>query len=1332
MLGAACTTTRAPTAPAAERWSSPDFTAQLSAESTAWVEFTLASLSLEEKAAQLVMVWVQGRYENPRSEEYRRTVEVVRDLGIGGLVMSTSEVETLPRLINDLQRQADVPLLVAADVERGMSFRVREGTVPVPSAMAIGATGSVDAARWMGEVTAREGRALGIHWAFAPVADVNNNPANPVINIRSYGEDPELVASMVAAFVEGARAGGMLTTVKHFPGHGDTATDSHLTRPVVTADRERLEAVELVPFRRAIEAGVDAVMPAHVSVPALDPSGAPATLSALMTDDLLREELGFEGLIVTDALRMAGVRPAWDGEAAVRSIQAGADVLLMPRDPRVAVQAVVRGVAEGQITESRIDVSVRRILETKARLRLNEARLVSHQALESSVALPADLARALEIAERSITVVRNDGDVLPLKADEPLNLFHLVLSSGSGASASSIAFRRALDERGLDVSTRTFGSEVTVETANAIVAAAAEHTHVVVSVFVPGSGRLSPSQIELLRRLDLAGLRVIVVSFGSPYLATQIPEVSAYVCAYGDASSSQRAAVSALLGEIEVTGKLPVTLSGMFPSGHGIDLPRREMTLPRVAPDAAGFRVDGLAGLDAVVEDFIDQRAFPGAVVAIGHAGGLAYLKPYGHLTYASRASAVTEETLYDLASVTKVVATTTAAMILVDEDRLDLDKPVHDFLPGFTGPGKERVRVRDLLTHSSGLPSGGPLYETASGWQEFVARIQEMDLEYEPGTKSVYSDYGMILMGEIVRRVAGEPLAEFVERRVFEPLGMNDTGYLPSADELDRIAPTEDDPWRGYVVRGEVHDENTHAMGGIAPHAGLFSTAGDLARYAQMILNGGVFEHRRIVSRKVVEEFTRRSDVPDSERALGWDTKSPERSSAGRFFSPRSFGHLGYTGTSLWIDPDRELFVVLLTNRVHPTRENVLIRQARPAVADAVVLALADSRLPATEPPVRVGLERLESGKAAALEGKRLGLVVHRASMTEDGRHAADLLPALGLNVVRLFSPEHGLRGTAAAGESVEDGVDPISGLPVVSLYGAKRKPELEDLAGLDALVFDLQGAGVRFYTYVSTMILALEAAAEAGIEFVVLDRPNPLGGNRIEGPVSAPREVVPSSFVNLAPGPLIHGMTMGEMATFVNASLESPARLTVIEMTGWTRDMEWRETGRTWIPPSPNLRTAEAALAYPGVALLEATNVSEGRGTEAPFLVFGAPWVEGGTLDVDVPGFDLAPARFTPRPSSAAPVPKWFGRECGGFEVEVVEDSDVQPYRLGVSILRAIAGHPDFEWRREGEALTWLLGTDRVHRDLAAGASVEEIVAVDRVDHEAWREARRQFLLY
>jgi beta-glucosidase-like glycosyl hydrolase/CubicO group peptidase (beta-lactamase class C family) len=910
-----------------------------------WAHETLKRLTLEEKAAQMVGVRAFGLYRNPRSADVLRLKELVGSLKVGCVVVFESEVESVPRVLNDLQSAAPLPLLVAADLERGLAFRIRRGVVPLPHAMAIGATGSEEAARFAGEVTAREARAVGIHWAFAPVADVNSNPGNPIVNIRSFGEDPEMVARLSAAFVRGAREGGLLTTSKHFPGHGDTAVDSHLQLATLSGDRDRLRRVELLPFQRDVDAGVDAVMLGHIAVPALDPTGTPASLSAPV-GRVLREDLGFKGLVVSDAMEMQGVRAAWTGEAAIRAVQAGTDFILLPPDPEVAVRALVRGVKEGQLSEARLDESVLRILQAKERLGLDQERLVNAGAVGKSVARPEDMEGALEVARKAITAVRNERGILPLHVDAPLRILHLVLSSDARNDTIQGWPEDELTARAVRTDTVTLGPEVSDETAASLVADAVGYTHVLASCFVrvraaKGNVDMSASHSRLLRALAASGRPVIVVSFGSPYLLRQIPDVPVYLCAYGSAESSQRAAIAALFGEYAVGGKLPVTLPGFYPMGHGLEIPRRDMALRMGRPDEVGLRAEGLADVDRLLERFVGEKAFPGAVIAVGKNGALAHLRAFGRLSYDGGAPAATVDTIYDVASLTKVVVTTTMAMILVDEGKLDLTKPVSAFIPGFKGEGKDKVTVRHLLTHSSGLDWWGALYQELQGHDAYLSRVQSMDLVYEPGTKSLYSDLGVLLLGEVLERVAGESLDAFARRRIFDPLGMKETLFRPGRELLARIAPTERDPWRGRVLRGEVHDENAFALGGVAPHAGLFSTAGDLARFAQMLLNGGVYEHHRIVSRETVERFTKRAGIPASSRALGWDTPS-EGSSAGSLFSSRSFGHTGFTGTSLWIDPERRLFVVLLTNRVHPTRENDAIRKVRPAVADAVVHALA------------------------------------------------------------------------------------------------------------------------------------------------------------------------------------------------------------------------------------------------------------------------------------------------------------------------------------------------------------------------------------------------------
>jgi beta-glucosidase-like glycosyl hydrolase/CubicO group peptidase (beta-lactamase class C family) len=911
-----------------------------------WARATLASLSLEQKVAQMVGVRANGLYRNPEQEDQRALRREVQQLGVGSLVVFESEVESLPRVLNDLQEAAKVPLLVSADMERGLSFRVRRGVVPLPYAMAVGASGSEDAARFMGEVTAREARAVGIHWALAPVADVNNNPQNPVINIRSFGEDPERVGRLSAAFVAGVRSGGLLATVKHFPGHGDTATDSHLRLAQIGGTRDRLDAVELQPFRRAIEAGVDSVMLGHIAVPSLDPSGAPATLSQPIATDLLRRDLGFEGIVVTDALEMQGVRAAWTGEAAVRAVQAGADVILLPPQASVAIQAVARAVREGALTEARIDASVLRILEAKERLGLHRSRKVDPAGIRKAVGRPEDWSKALAVAKAGVTVVKNEGDLLPLRAEEPLSVLHLVMSSDARVDPSVVQGipEAELQSRRIPAETMWLGPEVADATAQRILERSAEFTHVIASAFVRvgafrGNADISEAHARLLSSLAGAGRKLVVVSFGSPYLLRQFPEVPAYVCSYGWAETSQRAAMGALFGEFTTTGRLPVSLPGLYASGHGLRIPAHAMTLGPASEDASVR--PGLAEVSRVIEAAIAAKAFPGAVLAVGREGQLVELRAFGRLSYDEGAPAAQTDTIYDLASLTKVIVTTTVAMMLVDEGLLDLDKPVRAFLPGFRGGAKDRVTVRQLLTHSSGIDWWAPLYQDTKGQAAYVEKIVAMDLAYEPGAKSLYSDLGLVLLGEILERVAGEPLDAFARRRLLDPLGMRDTRYRPAPALVPRIAPTENDPWRGRLLRGEVHDENAFAIGGTAPHAGLFGTAPDLARFAQMLLYGGVFEQKRYVARETVEAFTKPAGVPSSSRALGWDTVDGTNS-AGALMSARAFGHTGFTGTSLWIDPEKRLFVVLLTNRVHPTRENNAIRQVRRDVADAVVRALA------------------------------------------------------------------------------------------------------------------------------------------------------------------------------------------------------------------------------------------------------------------------------------------------------------------------------------------------------------------------------------------------------
>lgn len=915
---------------------------------TGWAERTLKTLTLEEKVGQMIGVRAFGIYTNPRSADYQNLIREVVEMKVGHVTVFESDVYAVPKILNDLQSRAKIPLLVAADLERGLAFRVKRGVVPVPYAMAVGATRSEEAAYFTGLVTGREARAVGIHWAFAPVADVNNNPDNPVINIRSYGEDPALVSKLSSAYIRGARDGAILSTAKHFPGHGDTATDSHLALPVIAADRERLDRVELPPFETMFRAGVDSVMVAHISVPAIDPSGAPASLSQPITTGLIRDRMKYDGLIVTDAMEMSGLDLAWAGEAAVKAVQAGVDLVLLPKDTRVAIREITRAVREGRISEARIDASVLRLLKTKESLGLDRNRMVDESQIPKNVGRPEDIEQANGITRASMTLVKNEGNVLPLAVERPLRLLHLIMSSDARNDNISGIPEAEFARRFVKVTNRYVGPELTAQIADQIVeqARSGAFSHVVVSSFVrvtssKGTANMEGSHAALLSRLSTGGPPLIVLAFGSPYLLRQAPEIPVYLAAYGAVDSAQRAAIGALFGEFDIGGVLPVTLPGLFPAGHGLKIAHRPMTLAPADPDSQGFRPGTFADVDATVQRFLDRKAFPGAVVAVGREGGLVHLKAYGHMTYAPDAPPMTTDTVFDLASLTKVIGTTTMAMIMVDEGRLDLDRKVRDFFPQFTGGGKDKVTIRHLLTHSSGVDWWAPLYKEAKSMPEYLARIVPMELKYEPGTKSVYTDLGVMMLGDILERVSGVDLNTFVKTRVFEPLKMRDTGYRPPESMRPRIAPTEiDNDWRKRLVWGEVHDENAFGLGGVAPHAGLFGTAPDLARFATMLLRGGVFEHRRYISPATLNLFETRAGIPDSSRALGWDTTS-ENSSAGTLMSKRAFGHTGFTGTSMWMDPETGVFVIILTNRVHPTRDNNLIREARPAIADAVMRGL-------------------------------------------------------------------------------------------------------------------------------------------------------------------------------------------------------------------------------------------------------------------------------------------------------------------------------------------------------------------------------------------------------
>jgi len=718
---------------------------------------------------------------------------------------------------------------------------------------------------------------------------------------------------------------------------------------------------------------------------------------------------------------------------------------------------------------------------------------------------------------------------------------------------------------------------------------------------------------------------------------------------------------------------------------------------------AAGFDAARLGRIDGLVEAAIAEGKLPGCVVCIGRQGGIAFLRAYGRRQVEPESEPMTTDTVFDLASLTKPVATATAVMQLVEDGRLRLADTVATHLPDFAVHGKESITIHDLLTHQSGLAAGNPLADYDHGPEEARARICAIEPLAAPGKRFIYSDTNFVLLGMLVEKLGGKPLAEATATRIFAPLGMTETGYLPAEALRGRCAPTErrDGGW----IRGDVHDPRAWKLGGVAGHAGLFGTAADLARYARMMLAGGSLEGVRVLATPTVALMTRAVTLPEGDlRALGWDKRSRFSANRGELFSAAAFGHGGFTGTGLWIDPGLDLFVIFLSNRVHPDgtgNVNPLIGR----IGSVAAAALVGEGEPAGALPsaagVLCGIDVLARENFRRLAGRRVGLITNHTGRDRAGVPTARLLAdAEGVELVALFSPEHGVAGRLDQAE-VPDAVDEVTGRPVRSLYGATRRPTAAMLADVDTLVFDIQDIGTRFYTYISTLLESMRAAAEEGVRLVVLDRPNPLGGLDVAGPlVDSGRE----SFVGCHPIPLRHGLTVGELATLFRAELGLELELEVVPCEGWRRGDAFDATGLEWVDPSPNMRSLPAAFLYPGIGLMEMTNLSVGRGTDTPFERFGAPWLDARRLDEllaarRIPGVAFTPVRFTPAAS------KFAGEVCHGLAVSITDRDRLDPVRVGLEIAAALRQlHPE-DWEAE-KLRTLLLAEDTLAAVLAGDA--------------------------
>jgi len=759
-----------------------------------------------------------------------------------------------------------------------------------------------------------------------------------------------------------------------------------------------------------------------------------------------------------------------------------------------------------------------------------------------------------------------------------------------------------------------------------------------------------------------------------------------------------------------------------------------------------GQTFSGAAAVDQVINEAVEQGRLPGAVLVIGHDGQVVYRKAYGKRALIPQPEAMTVDTIFDCASLTKVVATTSSLMKLFEEGKFRLNDKVTDYIREFQG-GKSNITLRNLLTHFSGLHPDLPLDKPWTGYETGMRLAYADKPTSSPGARYVYSDINFLLLGELVHRLSGRMVSDYARDYIFRPLGMKETMFQPPASLVPRIAPTERLDKTGPLLRGVVHDPTARNMGGVAGHAGLFSTAGDLALFAQMMLNGGELNGVRLFSPLTVAKFTEPQSPPDQAilRGLGWDIDSPNSGNRGELFPIGSFGHTGFTGTSMWIDPSTKTYVILLANSLHPNPRPA-ITPLRGKVATIVAAAMGLSAQGVTltgynetftaagvhrevnrNGATKTGIDVLAEQNFQPLQGKRIGLITNQTGVDRQGRRNIDLMLKAGIQVAALFSPEHGFAGRDDR-PGVQDSMDPATGVRIYSLYGATLRPTPEMLGGLDALVYDIQDVGVHFYTYETTMAYAMEAAAKAGIPYYVLDRPNPITGTRVEGPLL---DAANASFVGYFAGePVRHGMTIGELARLFNGELKIGAALNVIPMQDWNRGDWFDTTHLLWVNPSPNMRSLNAAILYPGLCLLEyAKNYSVGRGTDAPFEQIGADFIGGRELTAylnqrQVPGVRAYATSFTPAESN------FKGQRIEGVRFEITNREIFDSTRLGLELAAAIQklypGKVDFAASKR------LIGSDDVIRRLQAGEDPRTIQDSFEDALAAFVKMREQYLIY
>jgi beta-N-acetylhexosaminidase len=945
-----------------------------------WVDSVFATLTPDERIAQLIMVAavsdVKRALIDPKISNPAAVEKLIRENKVGGVVFFQGGPVPQAQLTNHFQSISKVPLLIAMDAEFGLAMRI-DSTVRYPYQMTLGAVqGNNDLIYEMGAQLAKQMRRLGMHVNFAPVADVNNNPNNPVISFRSFGENKYKVADKAVAYMKGMQDGGLLTSAKHFPGHGDTGTDSHYDLPLISHDATRIDSLELYPFEALINAGLSGMMIAHLSIPALDKTpNLPSTLSKPIVSDLLRNRLGFEGLVYSDAMNMKGVTKYFpDGKADAMGLEAGMDLLEFTEDVSKSIAEIKKSIAEGKITQAEIDFRCRKVLEAKAWAGLNQYKPVDLNNLyEDLNPKAAELTNRL-LTEKALTILKNDNDLLPLRDLDTLKI----------ASVSLGADTITIFQKTLGLYTTVDHYFIPTKPTEAQIAALrtklSSYNLLLVGVHLssisPRTNYGLTDQMNAVLQELIANKKAVVSIFGNPYSLNKIPNIEnarALVMSYQLTPYTQDLSAQLIFGAIPAQGKLPVTVNAQFPYNSGIETPaigRLKYTIPEelgMDSRTITFKIDSIANLA------ITEKATPGCVVQLAKDGKVFFRKAYGKHTYEGQAPVKLTD-LYDLASVTKITASTLALMSLWDQKKFDLDATMKDYLPDFAKSNKADLQWRRVLTHSARLKAFIVLWKEAQNpdgsWKKrtfstkqsrryptsvvgdslFIFKnydqtifhaIRDSPLNEKEGY--VYSDLSFILYPQIVKRLSGENFEDYLKNHYYHKLGANTLTFNPKRFyKLEDIVPTERDTFfRMTQLHGQVHDEAAAMLGGLSGHAGLFGNVNDVMKVWQMYLQQGYYGGQQLLSKDALIEFTR-YQYPEmgSRRGIGFDKPTFKYSgNAPKYASPSSFGHTGYTGIMTWADPAWKLNYVFFSNRVYPTRENSKIStlNIRTAIMDVV-----------------------------------------------------------------------------------------------------------------------------------------------------------------------------------------------------------------------------------------------------------------------------------------------------------------------------------------------------------------------------------------------------------